>query len=92
MKGTIAGIKDYDNAQTISVYPNPASDVLYVQTERAGVIELLDMNGRILKKEKINAGIQRVDVSGFSDGIYLLNMQSEKTEFFSVEKKIIIAR
>jgi len=60
-----------------NLYPNPSSGYLYFNLENAGevlTIEIADLSGRIVKKNvsKVTiSGIQVIDVSELSPGIYI---------------------
>jgi hypothetical protein len=92
MKGTVAGIEDYQNDEIISLYPNPASNFLFVKTKHAGILELRDVNGRILKSEELKVEIQIINVSDFSAGIYLLTLIDTENKFLPVKAKVIVER
>ena len=60
---------------SIKVYPNPAKDYIYVDIEAerfsSSEIELFDIQGRLVKKSKLNAQIgNRIDVSMLNPGAY----------------------
>ena len=65
--------------ETIKVYPNPAKDYIYVDIEATnfdkGEIELFDMQGKLVKRAKLNAKQgNRVDVSNLNAGAYTYNV------------------
>ncbi|MFA6200571.1 MAG: T9SS type A sorting domain-containing protein [Bacteroidales bacterium] len=66
--------------ESIKVYPNPAKDYINVDIEctnfnNASSIELFDMQGRIVRKEKLKAKQgNRVDVSSLCAGAYTYNV------------------
>lgn len=65
--------------ESIRVYPNPAKDYVNVDIEctnfKASDIELFDMQGRIVKKSKLNAKQgNRIDVSSLNAGAYTYNV------------------
>jgi hypothetical protein len=65
--------------ETIKVYPNPAKDYIYVDIEATnfdkGEIELFDMQGKLLKRAKLNAKQgNRVDISNLNAGAYSYNV------------------
>lgn len=72
--GTITSVASpalIDN--TITVFPNPATDLIYVKSKMDVVAELLDLNGRIILSEKIQGNIEsRLNVSHLSNGVYIL--------------------
>jgi hypothetical protein len=61
-----------------NVYPNPASDVLYVEVEGDQVYQwtLRDLTGRILKSGD-GQGKTAVDVRSYPAGVYMLTFTSE---------------
>lgn len=66
-----------DKSLAFSVYPNPASSLLMVET--SGMIELAevrDMLGRMVLSQKANTGKLLVDVSLLAKGVYLLKIES----------------
>jgi PKD repeat protein len=62
----------------LNLYPNPASQIIYVNlgdmTGLPGIIELLEMNGRVVVSEHLPAGQQlfQVDVDHLQPGMYIL--------------------
>lgn len=81
--------------ENISVYPNPANDLLAVQINQLNkqdiFISLCDLSGRIISKTKILPGstIAYFDTQSLYSGTYVLNMQSGKEKIskkFSVVK------
>lgn len=63
--------------QKISVYPNPVSSILNIDlrnmAEDNGTIQILSMNGSLLKSIPVPSGekLLQIDVSGFAQGVYL---------------------
>ncbi|HDS07339.1 MAG TPA: T9SS type A sorting domain-containing protein [Bacteroides sp.] len=62
----------------LAVYPNPAATTLFVDPgfvpENNGVIELVDLSGKVVLKEHVPAGnrVVRLNISHLNRGIYLL--------------------
>jgi hypothetical protein len=86
-------ITSVDNAlkeNILSVYPNPASDILHVKLPDAGFtsISLADITGKVVLSKRVTSGIQTIDISGLNAGIYLLtaNKTSEVHRFKVVVK------
>jgi hypothetical protein len=55
-----------------SIYPNPVSSELMISSSKKGVLNLIDVNGKIVRRLQLIAGSNRFDVSSFSDGVYYL--------------------
>lgn len=57
------------------VYPNPASEWLFVQTPfQSGQLSIQDMQGRILWRETLSQGQYELPVSHLAEGRYLLTV------------------
>lgn len=85
----MTSVHEISNA-TISIYPNPVSTHLQIQIDVVldYQISVFDLNGALLLKETNQSSI---DVSQFSNGIYLLEIFAHKTKEKIVEK-IVVAR
>lgn len=59
------------------IYPNPASSVLHINTEKSNYsIQLFNNLGQLVLSQPGNAGLQQVNVSGLSRGVYLIRLES----------------
>lgn len=72
-----SGIQDLDIA-AIHIYPNPATDAVYIDLSQAGTavsalatVEVSDLTGRILKRVMATSSLQ-LSVSDLGTGLYLL--------------------
>jgi len=65
----------------MTVFPNPAVNevTLSIDTEDLGGLryQLIDVTGRLMMDRPMNSAIERIDVQGMSDGIYLLRLLGE---------------
>ncbi|MDX2173708.1 MAG: T9SS type A sorting domain-containing protein [Bacteroidota bacterium] len=80
-----------NNPDDISLYPNPASNFLIIDTKSTGgnfdAIEIYDLTGRIVSKTK---DISAVNVSNFENGIYIARIFHENK--IVVVKKFVVAK
>lgn len=81
-------ISDF-NSDTIKIYPNPANTILNIDVPfsyEVAKVTIIDLNGRTIlnSTDKINT----VDVTGLTDGVYLLSLQLDDT---IINRKIVIA-
>lgn len=60
-------------ASTLSVYPNPATDRLYVNAENLQSVEMYDILGHNVMTTTNNV----VDLSGFEAGVYFVTVRTE---------------
>ncbi len=83
------GIKTLSN-YGISIYPNPSDGIFNIRNNRnlKNVnLEIRDLSGRVIIKKIINSNIEHIDISNYSKGIYIINMNFEGE---IVNKKIVI--
>ncbi len=72
----------------IYYFPNPASEVIYLEYDQATdiqQIELIDNTGRVIKD--FHQGFRELDLSGVPRGLYFLKVQTKQGGFM---KKIIL--
>jgi len=74
-----------------TVWPNPSTGMFKVSasTTNAGAIEVYDLMGKRIQQVEMSAGVSEynIDLSGFSKGIYLINITSGNK---TVTQKIVI--
>lgn len=70
------------------IYPNPVSDILYLSNiDKHSKIVLYNAKSQLIYSGE---GINSIDVSGYSSGIYILRIINNKTKKFFTRKVIII--
>lgn len=63
-------LKSEKQTEVFSIYPNPVSNELVIASSIKGVMNLIDGNGKIVKRLQVNPGNNRFDISNLSNGIY----------------------
>lgn len=64
-----------ENASRCQIYPNPFTDILRITTDNiAHSISVYDLYGRLLKKQEVSSSQFELDLSEFSAGTYLLQV------------------
>jgi hypothetical protein len=73
--------EDFTMDVAIKIYPNPTSNFLYAEQKDQHQlrINIVDVNGRIVLENNINSGGQ-IDISNFSIGIYIIQVQDLETQ------------
>lgn len=71
---------------TISIYPNPAADVVnvaFLKNNSEGVLQLLDITGNQLVSQEIVSGTEKVslELSALKQGVYVLLYNGEAQQF-----------
>ena len=68
------GVGQY-GLDTVQVYPNPVSDELYVKAKnRLASVTVYDLLGKKLLSVEPNALTEKIDLSGFDSGLYLVRV------------------
>lgn len=71
-----AGIHDHTNAVNISVYPNPAKDIVrFDSPEALSVIEIYDLSGRMVAAHEVNGQEAMINTSVLEAGIYIYSVK-----------------
>ena len=68
-----SGINNTFN-NTIRIYPNPASDMVYMEGAENATITLTSISGKVIRTEE---NINSMDISTLPAGIYLISIQNE---------------
>lgn len=77
-------------AENISVYPNPTSEILWVEDNTSFSVNnysIYDISGRRILFNTFNASEKKVDVSNLNSGVYLLELVSSERK---ITKKIVV--
>jgi len=76
---TILGTDDFTVDKSVKIYPNPAKDVVKVETNNTiKNIQLYDVQGRILQTVTPNQNAAMIDISAKAAGIYFLKVTTAK--------------
>lgn len=66
------------SGQEIKIYPVPMKNILFININEESVISIYNTAGQMVKTKKLSAGKDSIDVSGLSQGGYLVKIQGEK--------------
>jgi len=71
----VQGLNDL-NTQTFIIYPNPTKDLITINAQKSKIqtVELIDLNGKSVIKKAINTHVFQLDLTFFSEGIYILKI------------------
>ncbi|MBK7148093.1 MAG: lamin tail domain-containing protein [Bacteroidetes bacterium] len=72
------GLQQVTGAQSIKLFPNPASNFITVETELKVVLTITSAEGKLIYKDEVQ-GTQVIDISSYTKGIYFLSLQSNMT-------------
>lgn len=69
---TTTGVNDLLDEAAVSLYPNPAYNVIRVQAPELYTLQIFDMSGHSCLEQQIDiSGGKCVDISDLSDGVYV---------------------
>ncbi|MEL7064677.1 MAG: T9SS type A sorting domain-containing protein, partial [Bacteroidota bacterium] len=72
---------ELDLDPNISIFPNPASEVIFIQAkegERIEKVMLWDLQGRILLERKAHISHEQISLNGISEGRYMLEVREQR--------------
>ena len=79
--------KEETPAAMISVYPNPANDVLYFNGLSNSDVSILTSSGKVLI-QKSNFSGSSIDISNLTKGVYIVSIRTNEGQY--VHKKIMV--
>lgn len=76
---TLTGIEESQAASSLKVYPNPASGLVHFEYNynKSSVIRVFDLTGKQMIEIPANEGAAKLDVSNFSNGLYIYEIHGE---------------
>jgi len=69
-KPSAAGINNHRVENLVSLFPNPANDILNVVVKRRATFELFNIEGQLIKKQMVE-GSTAVNISDVTKGLYI---------------------
>jgi len=72
--GKEIGIVEFNSASNITIYPNPASDMVIVDIHNSNVpaiLKVISSTGRILILKELTGSVEDIDISGLKSGILI---------------------
>jgi len=71
------GIGNIPSQPQFLIFPNPATNTLYIQSQQTGSLVLADLTGRVLLQASTTLNYQKaIDISMLAKGVYLLRFSS----------------
>lgn len=70
-------VADNKKSENIFVFPDPATDNLAIVSSLKATIEILNIEGQIIKRLKINDNKTDIDISDFASGVYIIRVQTD---------------
>ena len=74
----VNGITEVNCENSVNIFPNPAGDIIQIKAPQRSEIEILNIEGQILKTIYNDDIQQTIDLSKLSSGVYLLKAKTDK--------------
>jgi hypothetical protein len=73
----LSGIQEINENGSITVFPNPVSDYITIESPEKSVIEIFNIQGQLMKVANANENFITIDISSFAKGLYIIKVKSE---------------
>lgn len=75
-------------AQSLNVYPNPASEVINfsIDYNKASTVQIMDITGRVIETVNFNLNNAQVDVRNYNAGVYLYQVLNNEGQVVKTGK------
>ena len=61
----------------VRIFPQPASDFIYIDIDRTVIYHLYDPKGKLVAKGTLDTGITKIDMRSATNGLYLLQLERQ---------------
>ncbi|MDA0685128.1 MAG: T9SS type A sorting domain-containing protein, partial [Bacteroidetes bacterium] len=93
VNSTSTAVEQLPEDSLLSIYPNPAQDVLRFDSIEAGRVLIYDTTGRVVLSQDVGVGISSIDISTLATGLYLVRLgDGIHDSLHKRTQKIIVAR
>lgn len=77
----------------LKIYPNPTTGIVNIDLGTSlsdtSIVNLFDIQGRIISTKEMNSSVDSINISNLSDGVYLLTIENGTSK---TTKKIVLNR
>lgn len=67
------------SANSVSIYPNPATDVLNVRAEGFNTVEILNFLGQVVYSSTVSNSTMHINTADLTAGVYFVRLNGENT-------------
>ncbi len=79
LESSITGVDEVNHSFNVSIFPNPATNKIAIETNITGSITIVNTSGQQLLQQDITGPITTLDVSGLSTGVYMLKVVGKES-------------
>lgn len=70
-------------SNTLSIYPNPTTDFVIVETNTSGTLEIIAVNGQVIYSTNTTENKTTINTTEFASGVYMVRFKNATSESFS---------
>ena len=63
--------------ENVNIYPNPASENIIIEGLQIGQVEIINLQGQVVKNIDILDPKTDIDISKLTDGVYMIKVKME---------------
>jgi len=84
---TAVGLKNINISEQFSVYPNPANDIIIVNSESAlSQLKIYDLSGKMVKQIKLSGELHKeINIFNLKNGAYIIEAETLAGDSFSMK-------
>ncbi|HXB40704.1 MAG TPA: T9SS type A sorting domain-containing protein [Bacteroidia bacterium] len=79
------GLKQNNNSE-FSVYPNPAEEIIFINSPGESLVKIYDARGAKVKEQKVQLNKTEIDIRDLSKGVYFLQI----SDYTGIARHILI--
>jgi hypothetical protein len=81
----LTGVKSVATTHAAKIYPNPATNVLYVEVNNSSIktLNIVDVTGRIVLTQTVSSNREAINTSSLQSGTYFLQLSDGRSNYSS---------
>jgi hypothetical protein len=80
--GACTGLNELVNEGSVSIYPNPSTGKFVIQSAIRSDVQIFNALGSLVHTGKIEMGINTINLSNYSDGIYYIRIKEDSNHAY----------
>jgi len=72
-------VKEINKSNTFSIYPNPTSTGITIESSTKGQLTILNLSGQQFITRQITEPKTQIDISTLPSGVYFVRLMGERT-------------
>lgn len=75
------GIEDITTDDRLFVYPNPATDILFVESDEDSEFSIFDLSGKMVASGQVSGNNEAIEIANLQNGMYIIRMNDKSGRF-----------